>query len=71
MWRDTDSWFLLQFSDGSEGYAHLDSSGGYIGVYRANGTPVGEENVEYTCVNDNTAAPSWYTPPVVEPAPQE
>lgn len=66
MWRDTDSWFLLQFSDGAEGYAHLDSSGSYIGVYRADGTPVGEENVEYTCVNDNTETPLWYTPPVVE-----
>lgn len=71
MWRATDSWFGLQFSDGSEGYAHLDSSGGYIGVYRADGTPVGEDIVEYTCVNDNAAVPSWYVPPVVEPAPQE
>lgn len=62
MWRDTDSWFLLQFSDGSDGYAHLDSSGSYIGVYRADGTPLGEENVEYTCVNDNTETPLWYVP---------
>lgn len=65
MWRDTDSWFLLQFSDGSEGYAHLDSSGSYIGVYRADGTPIGEEVVEYTCVNDNAETPLWCVPPVV------
>lgn len=59
MWRETDSWFLLEFSDGSEGYAHLDADGNYIGVYRADGTPVGEEAVEYTCIDDNTAKPSW------------
>lgn len=59
MWRETDSWFLLEFSDGSEGYAHLDSDGSYIGVYRADGTPVGEEPIEYTCVDDNAAKPSW------------
>jgi len=62
MWRATDSWFELQFSDGSQGFAHLDANGGYIGVYRADGTPVGEENVEYTCVNDDAITPSWYTP---------
>ena len=61
MWRDTDSWFLLQFSDGSDGYAHLDANGDYVGVFYANGTLVGEEAVEYTCVNDNAAAPNWYT----------
>lgn len=59
MWRETDSWFLLEFSDGSEGYAHLDADGNYIGVYRADGTAVGEEPVEYTCVDDNAAKPSW------------
>ena len=59
MWRETDSWFELQFSDSSQGFAHLDAEGNYISVYRADGTPVGEENVEYTCVNDNAAKPSW------------
>lgn len=63
MWRETDSWFELRFSDNSKGYAHLDANGNYIGVFRENGTPVGEfEPVEYTCVNDNVAPPSWYTP---------
>lgn len=62
MWRATDSWFELQFSDGSQGFAHLDANGGYIGVYRADGTPVGDAIVEYTCVNDSATAPSWYTP---------
>jgi hypothetical protein len=60
MWRETDSWFELQFSDSSQGYAHLDADGNYIGVYRADGTPVNaEELVSYTCVNDNAAKPSW------------
>ena len=64
MWRETDSWFELQFNDGSQGFAHLDADGNYLCVYRAEGTPVGvEENVEYTCVNDNASAPSWYVPP--------
>lgn len=71
MWRDTDSWFLLQFSDQSQGYAHLNSAGDYLGIYRADGTPVGEQIVEYTCVNDSATAPDWYVPPVVEPVPQE
>lgn len=62
MWRETDSWFLLEFSDGSEGYAHLDADGNYIGVYREDGTPVGEEAVEYTCVDDNAETPLWYIP---------
>ena len=62
MWRETDSWFLLEFSDGSEGYAHLDADGNYIGVYREDGTPIGEEAVEYTCVDDNAETPLWYTP---------
>jgi hypothetical protein len=62
MWRETDSWFEIQFVDGSQGFVHLDSSGGCIGVYRADGTVVSpEEAVEYTCVNDNAAQPSWYT----------
>ena len=63
MWRETDSWFELRFSNGSKGYAHLDADGNYIGVFRENGTLVGEfESVEYTCVNDNASVPSWYTP---------
>ena len=62
MWRETDSWFLLEFSDGSEGYAHLNADGGYIGIYREDGTPIGEENIEYTCVDDNAETPLWYTP---------
>lgn len=61
MWRETDSWFELQFSNGSQGYAHLDANGNYVGVFYANGTLVGEEAVEYTCVNDNATAPNWYT----------
>jgi hypothetical protein len=71
MWRETDTWFELQFSDGSQGYAHIDANGSYIGVYRADGTPIGEEGVEYICVNDNAAVPAWYVPPAVEPSPQE
>lgn len=59
MWRETDSWFELQFDDGSQGFAHLDADGGYIGVYLADGTPLGEGNFGYTCVNDNAAKPSW------------
>lgn len=62
MWRDNESWFELEFSDGSTGYAHLDADGNYIGVYREDGTLVGDEAVEYTCVNDNTETPLWYTP---------
>ena len=62
MWRENDSWFELLFSDGSQGYAHLDADGNYIGVYRDDGTPVGEGNIEYTCVNDNASSPSWYKP---------
>lgn len=61
MWRETDSWFELQFADGSQGFAHLDADGNYIGVFKADGTPIGaEEPVSYTCVNDNATAPSWY-----------
>lgn len=59
MWRDTDSWFELRFADGSVGYAHLSPDGEYLGVFRADGSPVGEESVEYTCVNDNVAKPVW------------
>ena len=62
MWRDTDSWFEIQFSNNTQGFAHLDANGNYLGVFRADGTQIGEENVEYTCVNDNASAPSWYVP---------
>ncbi len=62
MWRDTDTWFELQFSDGSQGFAHLDNYGNYLCVYRADGTALGEENVEYTCINDNISPPNWYIP---------
>jgi hypothetical protein len=64
MWRETDSWFLLQFADYSTGFAHLDTNGNYLGVFKADGTPIGEENVEYTCLNDNAPVPTWYVPPV-------
>jgi hypothetical protein len=38
-----------------------------IGVYYADGTPAGvNENIEYTCTNDNATAPTWY----VEPTPE-
>jgi hypothetical protein len=62
MWRETDSWFELKFDDGSQGFAHLDSNGNYIGVFRADGVPVSDdETVGYTCVNDNATQPSWFT----------
>jgi hypothetical protein len=67
MWRDTDSWFEIQFSDNTQGFAHLDANGNYLGVFKADGTQIGEENVEYTCVNDNASVPSWYVPPVEPP----
>lgn len=61
MWRDTDSWFALEFADGSAGYAHLDAEGNYLGVFEADGTVVDvDAGVEYTCVNDNAAVPTWY-----------
>ncbi len=63
MWRETDSWFELQFSDGSKGYAHLDNNGNYIGVYREDGSAPGDEGSQYMCVDDNAPVPSWYVPP--------
>jgi len=60
MWRESDSWFEIQFSDNSQGFVHLDENGSCIGVYRADGTSVGDVNVEYTCVNDNAQAPNWF-----------
>lgn len=57
------TWFEIQFVDGSTGYIRLVDLCSQ-GVYRADGTLVSpEESVEYTCVNDNAAAPSWYVPP--------
>jgi hypothetical protein len=61
MWRETDSWFELLFSDNTIGYAHLDNNGNYIGVFYGDGTPVTGENIGYTCVNDNAEQPSWFT----------
>ena len=69
MWRETDSWFEIQFSDNTQGFAHLSATGRYLGVFKADGTPIGEENVEYTCVNDNASVPSWYVPPPVVDSP--
>jgi hypothetical protein len=63
MWRETDSWFELRFKDGSKGFAHLSPEGNYIGLFNRDGFPVTEENIEYTCVNDNVSAPVWYFPP--------
>lgn len=52
-------WFEITFSDNSSGYQKMDS-GNCIGVYRADGTVVlPEEKVEYTCVDENAAAPDW------------
>lgn len=63
MWRETDSWFLMEFEDGSKGYAHLDANGNQIGLFREDGTPVlPEEHIVATCIDDNTSVPSWYTP---------
>lgn len=64
MWRESDSWFALQFNDGTAGWAHLDTDGNYLGVFSSDGTPLADDaKVGYTCVNDNAAAPAWYTPP--------
>jgi hypothetical protein len=57
------TWFAIQFADNSTGYQKM-QDGNCVGVYRADGTVVSaEEVVEYTCVNDNAAQPSWYVPP--------
>lgn len=65
MWRETDSWFELQFlADGSQGFAHISAGGDCLAVYRADGTLLSAEEItSYTCVNDNAAQPSWYVPP--------
>lgn len=63
MWRDTDSWFYLQFEDGTFGYEHLNTMGDNIGLYTENGTPISEDaHVQYTCIDDNAPVPSWYIP---------
>lgn len=52
-------WWAIVFSDNSTGYQKMDS-GNCIGVYRADGTLISpEEAVEYTCVDENAAAPDW------------
>jgi len=59
-------WWAIVFSDNSTGYMKMDF-GNCLGVYRANGTAVSpEEKVEYTCVDENAAAPDWYSAPIVE-----
>ena len=66
MWRETDSWFKVQFADGSFGYDHLDQYGSHTGLFREDGTPIGDEvHVEYTCIDDNAPVPSWYVKPTV------
>jgi hypothetical protein len=61
MWRETDSWFEVQFVNGSSGFSHLDTDGNCLGVFKADGTDVtNEDHLEYTCVNDNAAVPAWY-----------
>lgn len=53
------TWFAIVFTDDSTGYQKMED-GHCIGVYRADGTPAGvNENIEYTCVNDNATAPDW------------
>lgn len=59
------TWFEIKFTDDSVGYIYLEDNSP-VGVYRADGTPITpEEHVEYTCINDNASAPSWYVPPQV------
>ena len=79
MWRETDSWFKLQFIDGTFGYYHLDAYGTLIGVYTEAGNVISpdgkyteDENIisssgkrEFTCIDDNAPVPSWYVPPTV------
>jgi hypothetical protein len=61
MWRETDSWFELQFlADGAQGFSRISANGDCLGVYRADGTLLSvEEIASYTCVNDNAPAPTW------------
>ena len=53
------TWFAIVFTDNSTGYQKMVDSN-TVGVYRADGTVISaEENVEYTCTNDNATAPDW------------
>jgi len=53
------TWFAIVFTDDSTGYQKMED-GHCIGVYCADGTPAGvNENIEYTCVNNNATAPDW------------
>jgi len=61
MWRETDTWFKVQFVDGSFGYDHLDANGNHIGLFKEDGTQIGDGvAVEYTCVDDNSPVPYWW-----------
>ena len=52
-------WRAIIFSDETTGYMKIEL-GNCLGVYRADGTVVlPEEKVEYTCVDENAAAPDW------------
>lgn len=61
MWREKDSWFKVQFADGTFGYDHLDQNGSHIGLYTETGVQIGDEvHVEYTCIDDNAPIPAWW-----------
>jgi len=56
------TWFAITFKDGSAGYQKM-QDGYCIAVYFADGTEAGvNENIEYTCTDDNASAPAWYVP---------
>lgn len=58
-----ETWFAIQFVDGSTGFMHL-IDGNCQSVYRADGTVVSaEEKVEYTCTSMDAAQPEWYVAP--------
>lgn len=58
-----ETWFAIQFSDGSTGFMHL-IDGWCQSVYRADGAAVDvEEKVEYTCTDMNATQPEWYVAP--------
>lgn len=66
MWRETDSWYKIQFSDSTFGYIHMDTYGNPVGVYTEAGDLISSDaKVEYTCIDDNAPVPSWYVPPTV------
>ena len=53
------TWFEITFLDGRTGYQKM-QDGYCIGVYYSDGTLAGvNENIEYTCTNDNATAPAW------------